>query len=111
MQLPTAADELRRHHRVHQVRPDLSPRAQGAVRHGEFWEPRAAIAAAHPEALSLPGSRRPIYFVRHNRDVQDIKFAQSARKHRIGRAHVRYVIETAPCTRYPATDDFDARIE
>ncbi|MGH3801365.1 MAG: hypothetical protein ACRDTD_14760 [Pseudonocardiaceae bacterium] len=37
--------------------------------------------------------------------------SQSARKHRIGRAHVLYVIETAPCTRYPATDDFDARIE
>jgi hypothetical protein len=43
--------------------------------------------------------------------VQDIKFAQSARKHRIGRAHVLHVIETAPYTRYPATDDLDARIE
>ncbi|MDQ3602114.1 MAG: hypothetical protein M3408_12900 [Actinomycetota bacterium] len=43
--------------------------------------------------------------------MQDIKFAQSARKHRIGRAHVLHVIETAPYTRYPATDDLDARIE
>ncbi|MGH4014472.1 MAG: hypothetical protein ACRDSL_11235 [Pseudonocardiaceae bacterium] len=32
--------------------------------------------------------------------MQDIKFAQSARKHRIGRAHVLHVIETAPYTRY-----------
>jgi hypothetical protein len=43
--------------------------------------------------------------------VQDIKFAQSARKHRIGRTHVLYVIETAPYTRYPPTEDLDARIE
>lgn len=28
-----------------------------------------------------------------------------------GRAHVLYVMETAPYTRYPATDDLDARIE
>lgn len=43
--------------------------------------------------------------------MQDIKLAQSARKHWIGRAHVLHVIEIAPYTRYPATDDLDARIE
>lgn len=42
--------------------------------------------------------------------VGDIKFAQSARKHRIGRTHALHVIET-PYTRYPATNDLDARIE
>ncbi|MCA1674690.1 MAG: hypothetical protein LC799_21690 [Actinobacteria bacterium] len=43
--------------------------------------------------------------------MQDIKFAQSARKHRIGRAHVLHVIETVSYTRYPATENLDARIE
>lgn len=45
------------------------------------------------------------------RAVQDIKFARSARKHRIGRAHALHVIHTATHIRYPPTDDLDARIE
>lgn len=43
--------------------------------------------------------------------VQDLRFARSARKHRIGRAHALYVIHTTTYTRYPPTDDLDARIE
>lgn len=43
--------------------------------------------------------------------VQDLKFARSARKHRIGRAHALHVIHNTTHTRYPPTDDLDARIE
>jgi hypothetical protein len=43
--------------------------------------------------------------------VLPIKFARSARKHRIGCAHAVHVITTAPYTRYPASHDLDPRIE
>jgi hypothetical protein len=47
LELLIAADELRCHHRVSQLRPDLLPGRQSAVRHGESWEPGAAIAVGH----------------------------------------------------------------
>ena len=43
--------------------------------------------------------------------VQDIKFARSARKHRIGRAHALHVIHTAAYTRYSPTDDCGVELE
>jgi hypothetical protein len=43
--------------------------------------------------------------------VPPIRFTRSARKHRIGRAHAEHVIRTVPCTRYPATEDLDPRVE
>ncbi|MDN5751404.1 MAG: hypothetical protein L0H64_23375 [Pseudonocardia sp.] len=43
--------------------------------------------------------------------MQDLKFARSARKHRIGRAHALHVIHNTTHIRYPPTDDLDARIE
>lgn len=40
-----------------------------------------------------------------------MRFARSARKHRIGRARVLHVLGTAVPTRYPATEDLDPRVE
>jgi len=39
-----------------------------------------------------------------------IKFTRGSRKHRIGRAHAKYVIETTEPATIPATDSADARV-
>lgn len=36
-----------------------------------------------------------------------VRFARSARKHRIGKAHARHVIDTSPYTDVPAAEGFD----
>lgn len=45
----------------------------------------------------------------HNEQVEPVRFARSARKHRIGKAHAMHVIESSQPTDVPAVGDFDAR--
>jgi len=45
----------------------------------------------------------------HNGVVEAFRFARSARKHRIGRAHVMHVIETVSPSDVAAVGEFDAR--
>ena len=76
--------------------------ARSQAEHRPLRQHRENIDADRPDA-GAAGSEagvRPICPTQWGR--ADIKFAQSARKHRIGRAHVLHVIETAPYTRYPA---------
>lgn len=42
--------------------------------------------------------------------MQVLRFARSARKHRIGRAHALHVIHTVEPETIPATEDADARL-
>jgi len=62
----------------------------------------------------LPGSctratPTPATCAVHNRIVEAFRFARSARKHRIGRAHVMHVIETVSPSDVAAAGEFDAR--
>lgn len=60
---------------------------------------------------SLP-QERPLDFanyVAHNRTMQ-IRFTQSARRHRIGKAHARYVMGAYEPTRIPADDEHSERL-
>lgn len=41
----------------------------------------------------------------------EVKFTQSTRKHRVGRAHVFYVLETVEPSITPATEDTNERRE
>lgn len=41
--------------------------------------------------------------------VEAVRFARSARKHRVGRAHAMHVIETSPPRDVPAAGEFDPR--
>ena len=45
----------------------------------------------------------------HNRAVDAVRFARSARKHRVGRAHVVHVIDTSVPEDVPAVGEFDPR--
>jgi len=52
----------------------------------------------------------PVLLVQcNNRVVEAFRFARSARKHRIGRAHVMHVIETVSPSDVAAVGEFDAR--
>ncbi|MGH9304532.1 MAG: hypothetical protein ACRDZ5_08995, partial [Acidimicrobiales bacterium] len=41
--------------------------------------------------------------------MEPVRFARSARQHRVGKAHALHVIDTSPPTDVPAVGDFDAR--
>lgn len=45
----------------------------------------------------------------HNTVVDGVRFARSARKHRVGKAHAMHVINNNTPRDVPAADDFDAR--
>ena len=66
--------------------------------------------AAHRERLRGPHRTvaEPTCAV-HNRAVETVRFARSARKHRVGRAHVVQVIDTTVPKDVPAVGEFDPR--
>lgn len=41
--------------------------------------------------------------------VEPVRFARSARKHRVGKAHALHVIDSSPPSDLPAVENFDAR--
>lgn len=56
--------------------------------------------------------QRPLdfaHYVAHNKAMQ-IRFAQSARRHRIGKAHARYVMSEYEPTHVPADDEHGERL-
>jgi hypothetical protein len=92
------------------VLPDDSFRevaSSGNTQYRRPVAPRVAVTPARLASTTCVGQNLSDTI----RAVQDIKFARSARKHRIGRAHALHVIHTTAYTRYPSTDDLDARIE
>jgi len=64
------------------------------------------LAVARQLHLATP---TPATCAVHNGVVEAFRFARSARKHRIGRAHVMHVIETVSPSNVAAAGEFDAR--
>jgi len=66
------------------------------------------LLVAHGAAVSRRGVACATYAV-HNMAVETVRFARSARKHRVGRAHAMHMIETSPPRDVPAAGEFDPR--